>query len=236
MALTFVQSKSAKDETGTSTAPSLTTTGGPAQGNLMVCVITANEGAGDVTISLSGWTGYPTDGDVNLTGQVRISLFYKVAGAGESSTITGSLSAAREWSILYAEFNSSAAGGQWITDQSAQNTNAGSTTPTSGTTSATTRADEVCVSGLGCRNQSTLSAPLNTFVIQEQQVRSAAANTGTSGALLYKIVSATGTQSTGGTYSANRPWASNIATFASVTKSLIYKDARLSGHHSLSRR
>lgn len=95
----FVQSKSA---TGTSGAFSVTLNSTPTQGNLLVCVCSS---AGQLTIAMSssGWTPLTNSNAGGGTSR-SIRMFYKIAGAGESSTVTTTTTSSA-WFIAVAEYS-----------------------------------------------------------------------------------------------------------------------------------
>lgn len=214
MALTLVQSKSAILQSGDST-PTVTLDATPTQGNLLVCCIMANENASDLTITDPGsFTTVTADGTTNNSGDVVIQTSWRIAPAGASATVSGSLSASRAWVIVVMEFNDSD-GGTWALDAHASGTGS-STTPSTGTTGTTAAADEVAVGFVGVKNIGQSSTPTNSFTLQEEQHTGTVDATHISGAGLYRILAATGTFSTGVTLSTSRLWAANIATFSST--------------------
>ncbi len=209
MAYALVQSKSAANATG-STAPSVTLDAAPTQGNLLVAAIDIATTA-TISPTLTGWTQIPTDSPAD-GGTAKTSMFYKVAGASESATVTGGLSTAKPWVIAVAEF--SGPGTLWSLDQHAHDSGTG--TPDTGTTAATTQANEICVGSI-CMTQRTVgTSPTNGWTLQEAvDADTGAQSSAVAGHLLYKIVSATGTQGTAIT--ASRNFAGIVATFYANT-------------------
>jgi hypothetical protein len=126
----------------------------------------------------------------------------------------------------------STAGSAWVLDKQASNTAANSTSPTSGTTAATTLAEEYWVAGFTQKGTfvTTLSAPTNSFTIKEQQTGSVGS------ALLTRIVAAIGTASTGGTYDHATTYAATIDTFMVQPKTVTAVGATLTGLGTLSGR
>lgn len=100
MSAAFVQSKSAG---GNSTSAQAVFTGTPTQGNLLVAIV-ASASAGAMTMSSSGWTvGHQTN--AGSGGSSRgIATWWKVAGVGESSTVTVTVPNSA-WAIAIAEYS-----------------------------------------------------------------------------------------------------------------------------------
>jgi hypothetical protein len=95
-------------------------------------------------------------------------------------------------------------------DQTAQNKNAGSTSPSTGTTAMTTVNNEVCVAQVWQSGGDTFSAPTNNFTLVDQQkVGTVVATQG----WLERIVANKGTYSTGVTSDNSAAWIGMIATF-----------------------
>lgn len=97
-------------------------------------------------------------------------------------------------------------------DKNANNSSTGSTAPSSGTTATTTTANELWIAAL-VQNASSasFSSPTNGFTIEDQ--RDTAGTSILHCALLDKIVSSTGTASTGVTSNQNARWVGLIGTF-----------------------
>jgi hypothetical protein len=112
-----------------------------------------------------------------------------------------------------AEFSGVATSG--ALDQQASNSNAGSATPTSGTTGATTEADSLVVACLACAgntNDQGIDTPAATGFSNLHVHQSYFDTIGHSSD--YKVVAATGAQSASwGTMNGSYPWAAKIATF-----------------------
>lgn len=104
MAAAYVQSKTAK---GSSAAPAATFTSAPTQGNLLVAAAMAMSTT-VITMTSTGWTALTsaTGGTGGSTRAVR--MFYKVAGAGESSIVTMA-SGNAAWAIVIGEYSGLAA-------------------------------------------------------------------------------------------------------------------------------
>lgn len=197
---------------GTSTSPSATLPGTPAQGDLIVVSIAWNS-TGTITAAPSGYTLIPTDGNVVFTSGSTIShsVYYKVAGASESATISATLSASANWRVTAGQYNDSA-GGVWTLDQSAHDPGASSTAANSGTTASTTQAAEVWVAAHSINGAKTLGTLTNSFTAFD-----GAGAAAPGGYLVDKVVAATGTANSGGTWSGASPWVGTIATFYSLS-------------------
>jgi hypothetical protein len=65
----------------------------PPQGSLILYHLIINQAQGNVTITPP--TGFTLIQDVGASADMRAAMYYKIAGAGESATITGHLSAGR---------------------------------------------------------------------------------------------------------------------------------------------
>lgn len=199
MALTQVQHKRG---TGTSTAPSITLTSAPTQGNLLVAAISASGSA--ATISISGWTEIPTDSPQGGSA-AYFGYFYKIAGAGESATVTGSISASKAYEMIVAEYNDSA-NGTWTLDQHTHATGT-STTGDTGTTGTTTKPTEVWIGFIVNGTSKSQSSPTNSFTLIDGASTAPA---------LYgyeKFVTSTGTANVSVTLSGSAAWAGIMATF-----------------------
>jgi hypothetical protein len=202
---TRVQSNTA---VGTSSTPSVDIGNVPAAGNLVVAsiAITAND-----TITLSGGTAIPTDGDVTSGTGLEHNVFYKIAdGSAGSDVLTGSCGASHSWRITAVEYHD-AGGGTWTLDKTSHASSGAGSTADSGTTAATTQADEVWVAALETNGNQTQSAPTNGF----SQVDGAGVTT-PGGYLYEKIVSATGTANVSASLSTNGRSVGTVATFYTV--------------------
>jgi|GEM_PF-2540223 len=98
MAILFVQSQQTNSIGGTNIAATFTRT--PVPGNLLVAYYAAN--SGNVTPTLSGWTAMTFAG--TGTNAVSELMFYKIAGASESATVT-TTSASATASLVILEYS-----------------------------------------------------------------------------------------------------------------------------------
>lgn len=101
MALNPVQSKSG----GGSSAPQLIFTSTPTQGNLLVAALFTSATL-TITMTSSGWTALSNNGSAGSGGSARsIRMFYKIAGASESTTVTFSTAGqSQQYSAWIAEY------------------------------------------------------------------------------------------------------------------------------------
>lgn len=107
MAFALVQSKA----TGavTSTNPTVTLTSGPTQGNLIVVVLQSKD---QTLANITDPTGYTRRASQNPgVGYYTIVIVAKIAGAGESATVTFTDSTSVQWEIVGYEFSGNAASG-----------------------------------------------------------------------------------------------------------------------------
>jgi hypothetical protein len=213
VALTRVQSQSAS---ANSTTPSVTLGSAPGLKRLLVVAFMANDNAGGLSISSvsPGFTQVPIDGDISNPNELREWVYYKIAGPGESATISATIDDSRHWVAIAAEYNDSD-GGTWGLDQSAQDIGSGSAAD-SGTTATTTQAIEVWVAFIANQDNDTQSAPTNGFTQRENNTHGSGSD-GIRGAFYDKIVAAPGAAGTAVTVGASRPWTGGVYTFYSLT-------------------
>jgi hypothetical protein len=217
MAVTEIQAINAQ---ATSTHPTATLPATPAAGNLLVVITHVKIGGADTITMPAGWTlAQEKTGGTYF----KQSVFYKTAGASESATVTATITASRQWMIDVVEAHSSVSGG-WQLDKTANNTGT-SASPSTGTTAATTAAEEYLVAAVCIASAVTFSAPTNSFAIKQQQAQPAY---GLSATLLTRIVAATSTFSTGATSSTSALYAATIQTFK-VAGTTVTGGASLSG-------
>jgi hypothetical protein len=208
-AITLYNSYSA---VGTGTTATITLPFTPSVNDLMVLSFVADSTSGGTP---SGWTLAVTQ---NQTAYSYVYLYYKIAGASESSHITVSVPSGGPWSLGYAEFTSIAAS-PLDTTASAQN-QGGSGSIASGTTSGTSQANEVwvCVAGVV---QAYYGVPVYVsswsggFTSATGDIFYEYGNPGDTGLnMAYKIVSSTGSASSTATLSSNATHSTGvIATF-----------------------
>lgn len=193
------------------TAASCAISVSPAANNHLVCSISSS--TNDTIPTPAGWTAIGTQ-TVDTT---NVATFWKKA-AGTETTVSVTLAVAGAWNIHYAEWNSTIAG-NWTAGVVANNVpQAAATALLAGTTAATAKANALAwavVTGAGTNQAASWS---NSFT----------ANTTTASATTvfflesaYKILSATGTQTTTDTVgvSVASGWTGQIVTFYEPTLS-----------------
>lgn len=136
MALTLVQRRTSASGANVTTLAA-TWSPAPIQNNLILC--RANSDA-TATMASSGWT--LATSQVNLSG---LYLWYKIAGAAESTTVTITPSGAASTEMIIEEYSGNATASVLDRFQSA-------TGATTGTTAATTQADELAIAQVGMNN------------------------------------------------------------------------------------
>lgn len=132
--------------TGSSTSPSVTMDSSITEGNLIIVFCETGDG------TLTAPSGYSTAVDSNNTTESdRFAIFYKVAGASESTTITASTSGSDEWAMHAFEYE-----GPWESsplDLGESEARDGSTTSyLCNPTGTTSQNDELAVVGAYTRN------------------------------------------------------------------------------------
>jgi hypothetical protein len=226
MAITEIQSVSG---TALDTHPTVTLSSAPATGNLLVAIVNVEINGSAATITMpAGWTFVQTQTRGNAVVQ---GVYYKTAAAGESQTVTATISNARLWVMFVVEAHSTITSG-WQLDKSAGNLG-NSNNPTTGTTATTGTAEEYLVAGICVWPIVLLTSPTNSFAIKEQLSTGAANLTAV---MLTRIASATGAYTTGGTYTGLPAFAATIQTFRPATATVTAAGAALSGAGSLEAR
>ena len=89
-----------RQATGSSTSPSATFVTGPTQGNLIFVAI-----GWESNYTLTGPSGYTLVAQETTGTRGNHATYYKVAGASESSTVTGTISTSDNWCISMVEFD-----------------------------------------------------------------------------------------------------------------------------------
>lgn len=151
-----IQSASKKSVTDTVSA---TLTSTPEQGDLLVAAVYSSEGK--ATVAMSGWTLAANQDDDILH---SLSIFYKIAGAGESTTVTATSTGAGSMHIAVSEFYKCAASD--ILDKTAAATSGAATVivQSTGTTPTTSDANEVLVCAAGIAGTAASPSYTNEFV------------------------------------------------------------------------
>ncbi len=201
-----------------------------AAGNLLVAIVTIKEpDSGDKTITPTDplWT-LAVASEKTGTGRQTTAIYYIENAASrsgiESFAITGVLADQRPAVCELREYSGMAASG--ALDQVASATGSG-TTIASGTTLATTQADEVVIAGLGNVRNLDQSVPTDGHTsVNEGGIASTAGgtNAGIRQQTTEKLVTLTDVQSTSSTVTSTE-WAAAIATFkAAVPVQIVEPD------------
>lgn len=197
----LIQSGTANTSALASASVSVTLGATPTQGNLLVGVLMLASN----TVSATPW-GATADSTSIIAALLRTVIYSKVAGAGESATVSATLSASATTHRLNVYEFSPTAGLTWAgLDKQNINQDAGVTVSTlsSGTTAATTSADGVAVAGFAMNSTFTGLTLSNGYT----------ALTNGNGATGHLILTATGTQETTASWTTARRVGSAIATY-----------------------
>lgn len=138
MAASLVQSKTAAASSATSTA---TFDSSPTSGNLLIAVVAYVSNSGFATTP-TGWNQCSFSGGIT---HGFVTIWYKVAGGGESSTVTFTVTTSAVGSIAIFEYSGLTA---TPFDVGAQATTAFASSIASGTTATTAQADELLIAGV----------------------------------------------------------------------------------------
>jgi len=200
---------------GTTVAAVMAST--PISGNILVATVASRTSGATTTVSSIAdgnakvtWTYQIRSGAV---AQDSVEIWFGVVAAGASKTQTATLAAASGNGIIINVCEYSGVATTSFLDKTATNTNT-STSPDTGTTAATTQADELWIGGTEIAGNYTQSLPTNGFTLLD--------GAGYSGGplcngFLEKIVSATGTANSGTTIASSVTWVGCIATFKAAT-------------------
>jgi hypothetical protein len=204
MPLTLVQRQTNQAGAGGVAVLSGTFSPAPTQNNLLIC----NAGSEHtLTMTSTGWTAATSS--IQFSAQYQ---WYKIAGAGESATVTVTPSATGSVEIEISEWS----GNVTVTplDKTVSGGNAAGTTISSGTTAATTQADEQAVASFNWLGSTTANSYTNSFV-EEAELAGLSSLSNTKMAVADKVLSATGAQSTVVTLSATTtdPNSGLVSTF-----------------------
>ena len=221
--VTPVRVRSATGYSSSSSSTSFTVTMGatPAIGNTLVAVISTRGNAiGQVSgITSTGATWTRTAQSTNTSGSTT-EIWSAPVGSGAGTVVTVSTSAGRCAGVVmeYSGIPTTNA-----VDQTAASPGGSGTATLTGTTAATTQANEVWIGGIGYRTSSlTLGTPLNSFSsVANAQSNSGSASNNAKVYALDRIVSATGTASSGGTLTASAVWSGAISTFKAASSSTL---------------
>jgi len=178
----------------------------PTEGNLMIALCRGTQVA--TNASIPGWT-QATSTESNDPDVEFIVLFYKVAGAGESKTVTLTWTSSTVVNMIIEEWTGlSATPLDQIANVNAIATEAASRS--SGTTPTTTVADELCIAGFAMNNSVSAQSWSNSFT-EEYDYNYLFLGS--------RIVSSTGTYETTLSWTTNRECGGLIATFKGAVTS-----------------
>jgi len=191
----------AHNESGGAVATiSATFASSPAQNHLLVAIVGTSS---SVTINQpAGWSSA-----INQSGAPGQAIFYKIAGAAESATVTVTTGSSQLGIQIY-EYSGVATASPL--DQTGSSTGT-SSSPASGS-ATTTQAIELLLVGEVIKTNRTLSSWSNSFAQENDNVNGAGPNKAEYGGA-DRIVQSTGTYSTTATAGASAAWRGQIATF-----------------------
>jgi hypothetical protein len=218
-AVSLVQAQSAASNAN-ATSISTTLPATPTRGNLLVAV--AGNASSSTPLTPAGWS-VAIDQTANAPGQ---AIFYKIAGAAESATVTISgYSSATRLGIQVYEYRGAATSAPL--DRTASSSGTG-TVMSSGTTATTSVANELVVAAFVINTGTTVDGWTNAF-----DERSDVANGGGSQSTFAGgdvAVSASGTYATTATAAASAAWRGQIATFRARRRVRVVHEARPDRH------
>jgi hypothetical protein len=195
--------------TGTGTAPACTFAGATTAGNTVLAKVTWLPLGGSLTMP----AGFGQDVALLPGAGPQVSI-WSYPGAPPTTTVTGALSgSAARWILAVEEWSGILSSSPL--DQTADATSSGAS-GTSGTTSATTQADEVAAAAIaaddGTFGDGEFSSPTNGYTLLENKTNGNPLALAT----LYKVLSATGAQSTSVDCSTSPGYYGVIATYKSA--------------------
>ena len=214
-----IQFKSGNSGSGPSTSFVLTMSSTPINGNTLVAVIsTRNNASGTVSsISQTGATWTRATQATNTNGTTS-EIWYAPNVSSAGTTITINQASCRSAAVVL-EYSNIALTSPL--DQTASTTG-NSTTASTGTTAATYGTNELLIGGIGLqRSDYSLGTATNSFttVATTASTNGSPANNAKVYAL-EKLVSSTGTATSGGTISTGSQWSGAIATFKEKNNSV----------------
>ena len=219
----------------TSTSFVVTMGAAPASGNTLVAVI-STRGSTDsrVTgISQTGatWTraAQSTNSDGSTT-EIWVAAMADSAGTGVTIR-----TAAGRCAAVVIEYSGVLTAGSPVDQINSSDSSGNSISPLTGTTAATTQADEVWIGGIGYRASTpTLSAILNSFAaVDSAQSGSTTSANNAKVYALERMASATAAAGSGGTLTATVQWSGAIATFKAASTSSLTLAGPAAGNYSL---
>jgi hypothetical protein len=230
VALTLVSANTSVAESSASgsTAASVTLNQPPVAGNILILQLawSVQNSTANPTATPAGWT-LIQDANGGLT-NAREQLYWKQSD-GTESVVSATLGAVAVWRMGVVEFTNGVPS-NWFLDQSQKSTSSGSGTASTGTTAATTVANEVVLAALSKKNNDGFAGTgtAGYTVLDDDYVGSVAASS-ISTRIAYQIVSSTGAFSYSASNNGSRPHAGIIATFYAVAAAINYTDAPSGG-------
>ncbi len=198
MAATLLQSKIAGSDVNV-TSLAVVFDSPPTNGNTMIAFLYTRAATTVRAISESGWAAILDEGIF----QSGFALWWKVAGASESSTVTGTLDSENECNMLIAEIQGAHASAP--IDQSAL-TDSGTDSATSETTQSITPGQNgSCVLAFVAVNENSGTFGngwTNSFTVMEKYEGAASGDVSQSGAFLNQVTAAA--------ISTNESWANSL--------------------------
>lgn len=202
--------RSATGSSSSSTSVSATYSSTPAQGNLLVAIAGNRDASSSGPNTPSGWSIAISEPD-NDPGQV---IYYKIAGASEPTTVTvNGYSSSMRLTLHIYEYSGTAASSPLDQVSSASGN---SSSPVSGSiTPAYTNV--LILAGIASQSDGSYSSWSSSFTEQNDfNVGNPANRLSAAGA--DRIISNSGTYSTGASTSQSRPWRGQIASFRKAYK------------------
>jgi len=211
--ITQVQKKDNGVSSGTSNV--ITMTSGVTNGNLLVATVLNGAAGVTVTAPDGSWTKAISTNFSGGTTTGTEGIWWRLVDAGLAGTtsFTWTLNSAHTFNVYMSEWHAT---NGWLatpTDQTASLAKVLTTTADSGTTSTTTQAEELWLSGVDAGGNATFSGLTSGWT----QDSSLAPNGNHRTGAFYKIVSATGAADVTFTLSAAEDTAGTMATFKDST-------------------
>jgi autotransporter-associated beta strand protein len=232
---TPVRVRSAAGYSAASTSTSFTVTMGatPAAGNTLIAVISSRGAAANQISGLSstGASWARAAQSTNTSGST-LEIWSAPVGSGAGAVVTIATTTGRCAGVVieYSGLLTTAS----PVDQWAISNNIG-TAAVTGTTAATSQANEVWIGGIGYRSSTpTLGSILNSFTsVASAKTTSTTPANNVMAYALEAIVSATGTAGSGGTLTASATWSGAIATFKAAATSTLALTGPAAGNYTL---
>ncbi|MCX6878404.1 MAG: DUF6288 domain-containing protein [Verrucomicrobia bacterium] len=231
---TPVRVRYASGSSGTSsTSFTVTMSAAPASGNTLIAVISTRGSTADRVSGISsvGATWARVAQSTNTSGSTT-EIWSAPIGSGAGATVTIAIAAGRCAAVVV-EYSGILPASP--VDQTAASPGGNSTSPLTGTTSATTQANEVWIGAIGYRSSTpTLGTILNSFTsVASAQSTSITAGNNAKVYALESIVTATGSAGSGGTLSPAAIWSGAIATFKAASVSTLALTGPAAGNYTL---